>query len=126
MLRRIVAVIFVLGIVGQAWAAACVCDDAKLVHSCCKRKVEKNNCFSAKGCCDDEGCIQQRTPTPSASLSQPVVTRTPVAAQPVDVLHYTFTAPVDYEPVRPTATAGRSRHLARPPDLYVRHHAFRI
>ena len=126
MLRRIAAIIFVIGIVGQAWASACVCGDATPVHSCCKRKIEKNAYFSTKGCCDGETCVNQRSTTPAAGLTQPATVVTDTVAVAVNATFFTTPELNSTEPVRDTVAAGSYRYRPRPPDLYVRHHAFRI
>jgi hypothetical protein len=126
MLRRVAALIFLIGIAGQAWAAACVCDDSRPVHSCCLRKAEKNDYFSTKPCCDEGNCVSQRTSTPPAGLGQAVTfTSESVATPPASVLISTPKLFVD-EPVRATSAPGRYKYRPRPPDLDVRHHAFRI
>lgn len=126
MLRRFAALIFVIGIVGQAWAAACVCDDMKPVHSCCKRVFEKNDYFSSKGCCDEENCVNQRSTTPSATLSQVVTSVTDHATTTPDVIPFTPPELQLTEPARDINATGSYRYRPRPPGLYVRHHAFRI
>lgn len=126
MLRRFAALIFVIGIVGQAWAAACVCDDNRPIHSCCKRKIEKNDYFVPKGCCDGENCVSQRSTTAAASLTQPTTVSAETAVAAPDNTLFTTPRLFTNEPVRETAAAGRYRYRARPPDLYVRHRAFLI
>ncbi|MBV9215772.1 MAG: hypothetical protein JO053_06305 [Acidobacteria bacterium] len=126
MLRRTAALIFVLGIVGQAWAAACICDGSLPIHSCCKRKVEKNDYFSQKGCCEGENCVIRRSAPPLAGLSQAASVSTITAAEASKIFRLTFLKLSKNEPVRDTAAAGRYRSWPRAPDLYVRHHAFLI
>ena len=126
MLRRVAALIFLIGIVGQAWATACVCDDANPVHSCCKRKVEKNDYFSTKPCCDEGNCVSQRSTTTAASPTQPATVVIGMLAVAEATTLFTTPELKSPQPVRDHVAAGSYRYRPRPPDLYVRHHAFRI
>ena len=126
MVRRLAALIFVLAIAGQAWASACICDNTGPVHSCCKRKAERNDYVSSPGCCSDENCVTNRTSTPTPGICQANVTITTevvlTPSYPPVFCQKTFRA----EPAADLALAGRYKPFARPPDLYVRHHAFLI
>jgi len=126
MRKSCAVIVLLLAIVGQAWASVCNCSELRPVHSCCKRKVEKNSYASSKGCCDSENCSVQRS-SPSATtltLSTGVVGHIDAATSPS--VPFSASKLFVKEPVRVHIATGRYKPHARPPDLYVRHHAFRI
>lgn len=130
MLRKLAALLFVLAIAGQVSAGICVCagsQSSKAGHSCCKRKKASGNSISKKPCCD-MNCMSQR----SGAVAQD---RVDASAK---VKFHELLAAVTLP--RPAFPHTRSRKIiavpdvfgtsrlkyARPPDLYLRHHAFLI
>ncbi len=126
MLQKLFALIFVLAVAGQAWASACACGESRPMHSCCKRAAEKNSYLSTKGCCDDERCVTNRSTAAAASLSQSTIINVETAASPRQLDRFSPAHFLPNEPVRGVVAKGFFRQWPRPPDLYVRHHAFLI
>lgn len=127
MFRRLAALIFLLATAGQAWAAVCRCDDQKSVPSCCKRKIEKTNYISASDCCGDEDCSVSGSVTPAARIGCAGVNVAPASIDlaPAFVPQIPVVLHKDL-PARSASAAGRHKPWRRPPNLYVRHHAFLI
>lgn len=126
--RRISALIFIFLMAGQAWSAVCPCrTTSKQVHACCKPKKEKSNYAATKGCCDGSGCFTDRgsnqvVTTLSANPDIIVVQAGSTTALPVSVAP----APIIKSTISLSRYDGFLHRYARPPDLYVRHHAFLI
>jgi hypothetical protein len=126
MLKRLAAIIFILAIAGNLSAAVCGClDGDKTVHSCCKKNSGDGASLRAKGCCDTN-CVmshsqnspQDRTETIKISF------KTAIAASPEPIVRASL-APVDNFSLPAPFTNHRLKY-SRPPELYLRHHAFLI
>jgi hypothetical protein len=128
MLKRLAAFLFIFVIAGQVSAGVCGCvrGETESKHSCCKRDKKAGDSIRGKSCCDvdcmagqSDRPVQDRT-TPQAKL------QFKTADQPREALKLTF-EPV---PIQSTVSVNRfTNHrlkYARPPELYLRHHAFLI
>ncbi|MBP9664784.1 MAG: hypothetical protein KBD94_09185 [Pyrinomonadaceae bacterium] len=128
MLKRLVSILFVFAIVGQIYAGVCGClgGDDNATHSCCKRSKAAGDAIKAKDCCAADCEVQQAdrltqdrsNPTPQIKL-QADEPSTPLPA--ISVQWVAVTSSI-------TTRQLADHHLKhpRPPDLYLRHHAFLI
>jgi hypothetical protein len=128
MVKRLVALLFILVIAGQVSAGVCGCigNGGKQKHSCCKRKKVGADSLSRKGCCGTNCMVRQSgrivqdgtSPAPEIKF-QTLRDTTPVIA-------------IGFEPValhRVVFLANFSNHrlrYSRPPDLFLLHRAFLI
>ncbi|KXK07360.1 MAG: hypothetical protein UZ17_ACD001000017 [Acidobacteria bacterium OLB17] len=128
MLRRFAAIIFVLALAGQIYAGVCGCIGAenKNAHSCCKPKASVENSMQGKACCEtactmsnSQNIVPDRLETLAKVTFAAIEPASPVAA-------FDFSpTPAAYKHIAPQVTAISAADL-RPPELYLRHHAFRI
>jgi len=127
-MKRLAALLFIFAIVGQVSAGVCGClgGETKPKHSCCVRKKAVRDVISAKGCCETnclagkaENVVRDRTEPAAKIKFHDAVERGP--------MQYALFPPV---PARAGVSikpfAGNRLKYARPPDLYLRHHAFLI
>jgi hypothetical protein len=128
MLKRLAAILFIFAIAGQVSAGVCGCFDGgrEDKHACCKRDKLSGDSIRTKPCCDtncmsqqSEKVEQERTQAATkikfqavvhalqgeATMFSPIESRTPVVASP---------------------SSDHRLKYARPPQLYLRHHAFLI
>ena len=127
MLTRFATLIFVLAVTGQAFAGVCGCFaiEAK-THSCCKPHNATQASLYPKGCCDTE-CLTRVTERTSQGRAE-VLSRTTVTpvAEPATSFAWSF-EPVAAESQAKTSQLGNHRlKYSRPPELYLRNHAFLI
>jgi hypothetical protein len=127
-MKRLVALLFIFAIAGQVSAGVCGClgGETKSKHSCCIRKKTVRDTISAKGCCETnclarqaENIVQDRT-EPSAKI------KFHVAVERVSMQYALFPPVSARAGVSIKPFAGDRLKYARPPDLYLRHHAFLI
>ena len=125
---RLIVLIVILAFGSHAWGAGCTCDDAKPAASCCKRDIERSSYLAARDCCpDSEGCAVGGSEGRIATRnSAGTVSQSALDLKTTAFVRSTFVISLKDEPVRDTTATGRYRNWPRPPDLYVRHHAFRI
>ena len=127
MIQRLAAFIFIFAVAGQVLASTCICESAEPVHKCCIRKAEKNDYVSSRGCCGPENCAVQRSSNPAVRVCHAGIS---VAAETVLFLPtypaFAFDTALDHDHAPHLLPSGYYRPYARPPDLYVRHHSFRI
>lgn len=128
MLKRIAALLFVLAIAGQVYAGVCGCMDAndEATHSCCKRSRSSSGAIKAKDCCAAD-CSRPQTERPTQDRSNP---RPQIKLQAVTPSVQLPAVSVERTSVTPLLTKQRlTDHRLkrpRPPELYLRHHAFLI
>ena len=127
MLKRFATLIFVLAVTGQAFAGVCGCFaiEAKM-PSCCKPHKAKHASLYPKGCCDDE-CLT-RASERTAQMRAEVLTQITVAAEAsqASVPVWSF-APIAVKTAPRISPFGDHRlKYSRPPELYLRNHAFLI
>jgi len=125
MLKRLLVLLFILTVAGQASAGICNCvAETKKVHSCCKRARPDRPVFNAKGCCEQDCAVYNGARTDRTRVESSVDVRSDVAAA-----HRPFT----WE--RPLLMVGKSSIIIfvdqrikypRPPNLYLFHQAFLI
>ena len=128
MVKRLAAFLFIFVIAGQVSAGVCGCmgGESNSKHSCCKREKGGVDSIRAKGCCDTDCMARQSDrPVQDRRAPQPQL-HFQTAVEPVEVLKFVF----DRVAVRRTVSVNRfTNHrlkYARPPELYLRHHAFLI
>ena len=127
MIRRLAILILVAAAASQTFAGVCFCGDSPQVPPCCKRKVEVNSYFSRKSCCEDQNCAFQRESSPTVAVSL-AVNGGPAEQAATFPTGIPSIAPTisTRESFRPSVTARGFASRERPPDLYLRHHAFLI
>lgn len=129
MLKRATAFLFVLLIAGQVWAGVCGCleDGDHERSSCCMRDRSDAASMNKIPCCESDcGDLDtQATPRTNTENSMKLTLRDNPEA-------YTLTAVFKFVPFRARGNdlerpKGFVRpHLPRPPELYLRNHAFLI
>jgi hypothetical protein len=127
MLKRLLALVFVLVVAGQASAGICACLETgkSAVHSCCKKKKSKNNSVSRKGCCDAD-CMRVSTetsPRASAERAKEITPSDLAAVRPAEVR---LPLDVPVEGVIAAIIFREKPKRAPPPDLIVLNRSFRI
>ena len=128
MLKRLTAILFIFLIIGQVSAGICGCvvDNSQPQHSCCKRQKASADVLRQKGCCENDCAMSQseRLPQDRAGVAFKISYK--AIAQPATPKLESF-APVAAQTIVLAATAA-DHHLkySRPPELYLRHHAFLI
>lgn len=128
MLKRFASLLFIFAIAGQVYAGVCGClgGDDEATHSCCKSNKASGDAIKAKDCCAADCEVRQAdrltqdrsNPTPQINLQ---------AARPTT----SFPAiSVEWAAIERSVTIRQfARHRVkhpRPPELYLRHHAFLI
>ena len=127
MLKRLAAIIFVLAVTGQAFAGVCGCFAIEgRHHSCCKPAKVTGEAVRPKGCCDTE-CLKRSAELTSQSRTEATVkinfeARPTTAAVPT----FSFEPVVADSYVTISQFADHRLKYSRPPELYLRHHAFLI
>ena len=126
MLKRFVAFLFILTIVGQVYAGVCGCvnGESSSKHSCCKRQNSAGDSVSKKSCCDTD-CIAKGT-------QQPTQDRTTASAkikfeatkQNTAVPTMAFERIVASGIVRTPSVANHRLKFSGASELYLRHRAF--
>jgi hypothetical protein len=128
MLKRLVAIIFVFVVAGQVSAGVCGCVGGgnKSIHSCCKRDKIAGDSIRNKGCCDAE-CMVRQSDRPVQDRRAPQAElQFQTADEPLDVLKFTFERVAVRRAVSSNHFTNHRLKYARPPELYLRHHAFLI
>jgi len=127
MLRRFAAIIFVLALAGQIYAGVCGCmgGESETAHACCKPKTAIENSMQGKACCET-ACTMSHSENTVPDRLETLANITFQAAEPSVVTSFTFEAPtIVLKSIAPMRTVRGAASL-RPPDLYLRHRAFRI
>jgi len=129
MLKRLTAILFIFIMAGQVSAGVCGClgGDSRPRHSCCERKKSVGDTLRRKGCCDDNDCSMrqsERLPQDRTNATARITLK--IAAEPTMPKLESF-EPVALQSFVPSTTAVDHRlKNSRPPDLYLRYHAFLI
>ena len=128
MLKRLTAIFFIFLIAGQVSAGVCGClsDVSQPQHSCCRHKRSANDAVRRKGCCDNDCAMSQSERLPQDRTITSFEITSKAVAQPLTPKVENFTA-VAVPNMAFAVTAGDHRlKYSRPPELYLRHHAFLI
>ena len=128
MLKRLTAIFFVFVIAGQVSAGVCGCvgGENKARHSCCKRDKTAGDSIRSKGCCDAD-CMVRQSDRPVQDRTAPQAQlQFQTADEPLEVLKFTFERAPVYRTVSVNDFTNHRLKYARPPELYLRHHAFLI
>jgi hypothetical protein len=128
MLKRIAAILFIFVVAGQVSAGVCGCfgEGSNLRHSCCKREKAGIDSMRPTTCCDSECAMQpservlQDRTEPAAKVTFETVTSSS-AIQHLSFRPIAALKPFDFAPF-----ANHRLKYSRPPELYLRHHAFLI
>jgi hypothetical protein len=127
MFKRVATLIFVLAVTGQAFARVCGCFAIEgKMHSCCKPHNAKRDSVYPKGCCDDE-CLTRASERTSQGRAE-VLAKIPAAAKAGSAPAQTFSfVPIAANTEPKISPFGEHRlKYSRPPELYLRNHAFLI
>lgn len=128
MLKRLVALSFIFFIVGQVSAGVCGClsRESRPQHSCCKRQKPTVDALRQKGCCDSDCAIQRSEKLTQDRTSTSVKITSKAMAEPAAIKLENFTS-IAAVAIAPVVTVNDHRlKYSRPPELYLRHHAFLI
>jgi hypothetical protein len=129
MLKRLTAILFIFIMAGQISAAVCGClgGDSRPQHSCCEHKKSVGDTLRRKGCCDDNDCAMrqsERLPQDRTNATAKITLN--IAVEPTIPELESF-EPVALKNFVPTSTILDHRpKYSRPPELYLRYHAFLI
>jgi len=127
MLRRVAAILFILALAGQIYAGVCGCmgGESETAHACCKPKTAIENSMQGKACCET-ACAMSHSGNVIPDRLETLAKITFQAVEPTAAPSFPFVAPSivrnAYAPIRSLRDAA----YVRPPELYLRHHAFRI
>ena len=127
MFKRFAALFFILAMAGHAAAGVCRClsGESKPTHSCCKRQKTGSDSMRRPMCCDTDCTMRGDGSVPQARIEAAVKLTVKTDVVVSHRLRYTPLIAA----VRPAAVKLYAEHLlkrARPPDLYLQHHAFLI
>jgi hypothetical protein len=128
MLKRLVAIFFIFVIAGQVSAGVCGCLGAESQprHSCCKRQKPTVDALRQKGCCDSECALSQSERLPQERTNTTVKLTLKAVTEPALPRLERF-APLAIDNIEQTVGIVDHRlKYSRPPELYLRHHAFLI
>jgi hypothetical protein len=128
MLGRLAALLFVLVIAGQVSAGMCGClgGETSSEHRCCKAAKFEGDSFRTKSCCDTDCMARQSEKVPQDRTELTIKIKFKAVFEPLaseTVLLTKVTARSAF--VAPLYWNDRLKY-ARPPALYLRHHAFLI
>ena len=128
MVKRLAAFLFIFVIAGQVSAGVCGCvgGESESKHSCCKREKGAGDSIRAKGCCDADCLIRQSDRPVQDRRAPQTVLQFQTADEPVEVLRFTFERAAVHVTVSVNHFTNHRLKYARPPELYLRHHAFLI
>jgi hypothetical protein len=95
-------------------------------HSCCKREKGERNAVRTKGCCDTN-CSTQQSDTVVQVRTEPTAK---IKFEPITVTaaipRLAFEPDIHFGFVPKPPFANHRLKYSRPPELYLRHHAFLI
>jgi hypothetical protein len=128
MLKRLTAIFFIFVIVGQVSAGVCGCLGSGIQpqHSCCRHKKSANDAIRQKGCCDTDCAMSRSERLPQDRTNTAIKITLKAVAKPAAPKLENF-APIATQNIAPVVTVA-DHHLkySRPPELYLRYHAFLI
>ena len=127
MLRRLIAVFFVLALAGQIYAGVCGCVGGKSesAHACCKPKTAIENSMQGKTCCET-ACVMSRSENVVPDRVESFAKISLQVVQPESIVPaFEFISVLDRKPPSHQLAFHDSEPLS-PPALYVRLHTFRI
>lgn len=127
MFSRIFIAILLFTIVTPASMVTCACGNGADIHACCIRAAEASDYVSKKSCCEATNCSFGKASVPYVRPMGVEVPRDNYAEAPLQVTE----APERWVPSPKIfkvckLIANEHSQDARPPDLYLRHHAFLI
>lgn len=128
MLKRLVALLFIFFIAGQVSAGVCGCfgDASQPQHSCCKRQKTERDAWRQKGCCNNDCAMSRSEKLPQDRTNTTVNLTLKAVAEPATPKLENF-VPISKQQAIASVTADDHRlKYSRPPELYLRHHAFLI
>jgi hypothetical protein len=131
MLRRLIALFFILTLAGQVLAGVCVCLDEtggkQAKSSCCLRKKAQQPSMKRKACCPTP-CGESSDSIPGSqsesSVKVPLVVR-----KAVEKFVFSLAPRAVYAAAAPTALKRDEtapQKISKPPILYLQNHAFLI
>ena len=128
MLKRLAAIFFVFVIAGQVSAGVCGCvgGESESKHSCCKRDKLAGDSIRSKGCCDTDCMVRQSDRPIQDRTTHQANLEFQSADEPLKVLKLTFERIQVPRTVTVMHFFNHRLKFARPPALYLRHHAFLI
>ena len=95
-------------------------------HSCCRREKSDRDALQRKGCCDNDCVIRQSENLPQDRTNSGTEITLRAVAEPSAVTLDCF-APFVVQDTRAAVDPVDYRlKYSRPPELYLRHHAFLI
>lgn len=128
MLKRLAAILFIFAVAGQVSAGVCGCLESGLEHqhSCCRHERSDRDTLRGKGCCDSDCAMTQSEKLPQDRASADIKLTLKAVAEPATLKLENY-APITIVSLAPfIASIDHRLKYSRPPELYVRHHAFLI
>jgi hypothetical protein len=128
MMKRLATFLFILVIAGQVSAGVCGCvgGESKSKHSCCKRAKKAVDSIQKKSCCGSD-CMARQSDRPVQDRRSPQARlQFQSVDEPLHVPKFTFERTTADRAVLVNDFTNHRLKYARPPELYLRHHAFLI
>jgi hypothetical protein len=128
MLKRFAAILFIFVMVGQVSAGVCGCLGGPRAdqHSCCKREKVSGDSVRTKGCCDGD-CIGRQSEELAQDRTQPATKiKFQSGGKRINLGQTLFSPIAARMPVVVSPYSDHRLKYARPPELYLRHHAILI
>jgi len=128
MLKRLTAIFFVFLIAGQvsAGVCGCLCGESEPRHSCCLHQKSANDTVRQKGCCDNDCAMSQSERLPQDRTVTSFKLNSKAVAEPATPKLENFIRIVTQNAAVTIAAVDHRLKYSRPPELYLRHHAFLI
>jgi hypothetical protein len=128
MLRRLAAILFVFVIAGQVSAGVCGCLGGanKPRHSCCEPKQTGPDAMRPPNCCDEDCMVRQAEKLPQDRTQPAAKIKFQVIAKEAPVLRSTLQRIEARTSLGDSPYSDQRLKYSRPPNLYLRHHAFLI
>ena len=128
MLKRLTAIFFIFLIAGQVSAAVCGClgGESQPQHSCCKHERSANDSLRQKGCCDNDCAMSQSERLPQDRTITSFKITSKAVAEPATPKLEKFVPITTLNIARTISAIDQRLTYSRPPELYLRHHAFLI
>jgi hypothetical protein len=128
MARRCAALFFILAMAGHAAAGVCRCvgGATKSVHSCCKRQKPASDSMRRTMCCDTDCVVRSGDSAPQTRAEAAVKLTLKADAAPLTQQRWSPMLVRSTQPAIVTTFSDQRFKFARPPELYLRNHAFLI
>lgn len=128
MLKRLTAFLFVLTLTGSVWAGICDCVDGSdhSASSCCKRERSDRPSIAKKPCCGSDCGQTAFVDTHRTQTESTVKIPMPASLGNDSIVALNDPLPLPWTLLGDRDVTFHTPYLARPPNLYIRHHSLLI